>query len=125
MAASLLENGGVPNGTPPETRTDAKNQAESKLAKLLFFNRPERFVARQLDNFRKCAFVPKFVNGLCTGSFFQCNASAPQVAPDVVAHVGAINANRRPLRDDTLSGIWLAGDWCILRQFSEQNCAAS
>jgi hypothetical protein len=41
MAASLLENGGVPNGTPPETRTDPENQAESELAKLLFFNRPD------------------------------------------------------------------------------------
>jgi hypothetical protein len=45
MVASLLENGGVSNGTPPETRTDPKNQAESELAKLLFFNRPVRLTA--------------------------------------------------------------------------------
>jgi hypothetical protein len=43
MAASLLENGGVPNATPPETRTDAKNQAESKPNKVLFFNGPNEF----------------------------------------------------------------------------------
>jgi hypothetical protein len=43
MAASLLENGGAPNATPPETRTDPKNQAESELDKLLFFNRPGGF----------------------------------------------------------------------------------
>src|SRR3954462_11962218 len=43
MTASLLENSGVLNATPPETRTTAKNQAESRLAKLLFFNRPGRF----------------------------------------------------------------------------------
>jgi hypothetical protein len=40
MAASLLVNGGVPNATPPETRIIAKNQAESKTDKVLFFNRP-------------------------------------------------------------------------------------
>jgi hypothetical protein len=51
MVASLLENGGVPNLTPPETRTDPKNQAESELAKLLFFNRPHRFWhSRDYDN---------------------------------------------------------------------------
>jgi hypothetical protein len=43
MAASLPENGGVPNATPPETRTTAKNQAESELVKMLFFNRPDPF----------------------------------------------------------------------------------
>jgi hypothetical protein len=40
MAASLLENGGVPNATSPETPTTTKNQAESLLDKMLFFNRP-------------------------------------------------------------------------------------
>jgi hypothetical protein len=44
MAASLLVNSGVPNATPPETRTEAKNQAESELAKLLFFNSPNEFL---------------------------------------------------------------------------------
>ena len=43
MVASLLENDGAPNGTPPETRTDAKNQAESKPNKVPFFNRPDEF----------------------------------------------------------------------------------
>src|SRR6476620_6270458 len=40
MADSLLENSGVPNATTPKTLSTAKNQAESELAKLLFFNRP-------------------------------------------------------------------------------------
>jgi hypothetical protein len=48
MAESLLEIGGVPNGTPPETRTDAKNQAESKLAKLLFFNIHEEALVKSI-----------------------------------------------------------------------------
>jgi hypothetical protein len=42
MAASLLENGGVPNATTPETRINAKNQGESETDKVLFFNRPQR-----------------------------------------------------------------------------------
>jgi hypothetical protein len=41
MAASLLENGGVPNATTPETRINAKNQGESETDKVLFFNRPQ------------------------------------------------------------------------------------
>jgi hypothetical protein len=45
MAASLLENGSVSNATTPETRINAKNQAESRLAKVHFFNRPHRFLA--------------------------------------------------------------------------------
>src|SRR3954470_14730180 len=44
MAASLLENSGVPNATIPETRTNSKNQVESAPNKVLFFNRPERLV---------------------------------------------------------------------------------
>jgi len=44
MVASLLENSGVPNATTPKTQSTPKNQAESELAKLLFFNRPERFL---------------------------------------------------------------------------------
>ena len=46
MAASLLENGEDPNATPPETQTNAKNQAESEPAKVLFFNRPGRLLTR-------------------------------------------------------------------------------
>jgi hypothetical protein len=44
MAASLLENGGVSNATTPETRINAKNQAESPPTKVLFFNTPDPFV---------------------------------------------------------------------------------
>jgi hypothetical protein len=44
MAASLLLNRGVPNAKNPETRINAKNQAESKAAKVLFFNRPTPFL---------------------------------------------------------------------------------
>jgi hypothetical protein len=44
MVASLLENGGVPNATTPETPTHAKNQAESKPDNVLFFNSPDRFL---------------------------------------------------------------------------------
>jgi hypothetical protein len=44
MAASLLENGGVPNATTPETRINAKNQGESETDKVLFFNRPQGFL---------------------------------------------------------------------------------
>jgi len=45
MAASLLLNRGVPNAKNPETRINAKNQAESKTAKVLFFNRPGGLMA--------------------------------------------------------------------------------
>jgi hypothetical protein len=41
MVASLLENGKVSNATTPETQSTKENQAESKLTKLLFFNRPD------------------------------------------------------------------------------------
>src|SRR3954452_21943751 len=54
MAGSLLEIGGVRNETPPETQSTAKNQAESKPSKVLFFNRPGRFLARsRTDEFMK------------------------------------------------------------------------
>jgi hypothetical protein len=40
---SLLENSCVRNETPPETQSNKENQAESELAKLLFFNRPHHY----------------------------------------------------------------------------------
>jgi hypothetical protein len=46
MAASLLENGGVSNETTPETRSNAKNQAEYEPIKVLFFNRPGGLLGR-------------------------------------------------------------------------------
>jgi hypothetical protein len=48
MAASLSENGGVPNATTPETRTNAKNQAESPLVKVLFFNIHEEAIVKSI-----------------------------------------------------------------------------
>jgi hypothetical protein len=44
MVASLLENGKVSNATTPETQSTKENQAESKLTKLLFFNRPDELL---------------------------------------------------------------------------------
>jgi hypothetical protein len=40
MAASFLKKWADRNATAPETRTNAKNQAESETDKVLFFNRP-------------------------------------------------------------------------------------
>jgi hypothetical protein len=37
MAASLLENGGARNTTPPETQSTKENQAESELFKSALF----------------------------------------------------------------------------------------
>jgi len=44
LHGGLLENGCVRNGTPPETQSTKENQAESELAKMLFFNRPDRLL---------------------------------------------------------------------------------
>jgi hypothetical protein len=37
MAASILENGGGQNATPPETQSTKENQAESELNKSALF----------------------------------------------------------------------------------------
>ena len=47
LADSLLENSDDPNASPPETQFTAKNQAESELTKVLFFNRPDRLLTHQ------------------------------------------------------------------------------
>src|SRR5688572_13478682 len=49
MAAPLLEYGRVSNETTPETRTKAKNQAESETDKVLFFNTPNELLRRELQ----------------------------------------------------------------------------
>jgi hypothetical protein len=43
MAASLLENGGARNTTPPETQSTKENQAESKLIQSALFQQARRF----------------------------------------------------------------------------------
>jgi hypothetical protein len=49
MAASFLENGEDPNASPTETRTNAKNQAESELIKSALFQQAHTFVGIQCD----------------------------------------------------------------------------
>jgi hypothetical protein len=43
MAASLLENGGARNTTPPETQSTKENQAESELFKSALFQQARWF----------------------------------------------------------------------------------
>src|SRR5262245_54139152 len=78
---SILENSGVPNAENPETRINAKNQAESETVKALFFNRPQRFLGDVL--FRSSRFelylgrqISKALLDLYSGTDVARNAGA-------------------------------------------------
>src|SRR5262245_37142856 len=65
IAASFLKKRADRNATAPETRTNAKNKAESETDEVLFFNRPDELLRHNRDHkrvyaaavFHDCPFI--------------------------------------------------------------------